>query len=87
MLGDLPRAGVAACGVVLSYVELTQKDSRPKLDLPRRQANAGIMAVDAATRRNLELVTTLSGQKQKAACLASSTVRSPVPADGCFAPC
>jgi DNA mismatch repair protein MutS len=63
-LGDMPRAGRIACGVLLSYVTLTQKDALPKLELPRRQQAGGVMLIDAATRRNLELAVTLSGQRQ-----------------------
>ena len=59
--GDYSRAEVAACGAVLDYVELTQKGRLPRLAPPRRLAADSAMAIDAATRRNLELVSALDG--------------------------
>ena len=46
------------------YLELTQKGKLPALSPPRQQAQTHVMAMDAATRRNLELVQTLSGEFQ-----------------------
>ncbi len=62
--GDFTRAEIAAAGAVLDYVELTQKGRRPQIAPPRRLADEGVMQIDAATRRNLELATTLSGGRK-----------------------
>jgi DNA mismatch repair protein MutS len=59
--GAYGRAELAACGAVLDYVELTQKGRLPRLAPPRRLAADAAMAIDAATRRNLELVSALDG--------------------------
>jgi DNA mismatch repair protein MutS len=62
--GEFTPVEIAACGALLDYVLLTQKDSLPRLDAPKKQAASTGMAIDAATRRNLELVSTLSGTRQ-----------------------
>jgi DNA mismatch repair protein MutS len=61
--GAFARAEVAACGGLVDYVELTQKGRLPRLDQPRRLASGAVLEIDAATRRNLELSRTLSGEK------------------------
>ena len=60
--GTFDRAEIAALGAVVDYVELTQKGRMPRLAAPRRLADGAVMVIDAATRRNLELTRTLSGQ-------------------------
>ncbi len=62
--GSFSRAEIAAAGALLGYLELTQKGKLPALSPPRQQAQTHVMAMDAATRRNLELVQTLSGEFQ-----------------------
>ena len=64
MLGDISRAQVAALGALIDYVALTQKDVMPRLAKPRQLADGQFMGIDAATRRNLELFTTLSGERK-----------------------
>ena len=62
--GAFTRAEVAAAGALVDYVELTQKGKLPRLSPPQRFAEGAVMEIDAATRRNLELTETLSGQKR-----------------------
>jgi DNA mismatch repair protein MutS len=62
--GAFSRAEVAACGVLVDYIELTQKGRIPRLAPPRREAAGAILEIDPATRRNLELHETLSGERQ-----------------------
>jgi len=62
--GDFGRAEIAACGALLDYVELTQKGRLPRLAPPRRADEGSTMAIDPATRRNLELVRTLAGERR-----------------------
>jgi len=59
--GAFERADLAACGALVAYVELTQKGRLPRLEPPRKLARATVMAIDGATRRNLELTATLAG--------------------------
>ena len=62
--GGFSRAEVAAAGALVDYIELTQKGKLPRLSPPARIASGGVMEIDAATRRNLELAETLSGQRK-----------------------
>ena len=61
--GTFTRAETAAAGALVDYVELTQKGKLPRLRPPQRLAQGAVMEIDAATRRNLELTQTLSGEK------------------------
>ncbi|MEX2451721.1 MAG: DNA mismatch repair protein MutS [Rhodospirillales bacterium] len=61
--GAFERAELAAAGALVDYVELTQKGKLPRITPPRRLAQDAVMAIDAATRRNLELTQTLSGER------------------------
>lgn len=62
--GGFNRAEVAAAGALLDYVELTQKGKFPRLSPPRQLAADSVMDIDAATRKNLELMQTLSGERK-----------------------
>ena len=61
--GNFNRAEIAVAGALVDYVELTQKGQLPRLAAPARVAAHGFMEIDAATRRNLELTRTLSGER------------------------
>lgn len=60
--GAFSRAELAAAGALIGYVEETQKGKLPRLKPPVRQGRDAAMLIDAATRRNLELVRTLTGE-------------------------
>ncbi|MFV3074586.1 DNA mismatch repair protein MutS [Niveispirillum fermenti] len=62
--GAFSRAEVAAAGALVDYVELTQKGRLPRFDIPRRQPAGQVMEIDPATRRNLELTRTLTGDRK-----------------------
>jgi len=61
--GGFSRAEIAAAGALMDYVELTQKGKFPRLSAPRQLALGSVMEIDAATRRNLELTHTMSGER------------------------
>ena len=63
-LGGLSRAEIAAAAAALFYVERTQFSARPALSLPTRLGCETHMAIDAATRANLELARTLTGARE-----------------------
>jgi DNA mismatch repair protein MutS len=63
-LGAIERAELAAAGAVIDYLEETQKSSLPRLTRPQVETVRGTMAIDRATRRNLELSETLSGDRK-----------------------
>src|SRR6516162_5456550 len=62
--GNFGRAELAAGGALVDYVGLTQQGRAAHLDPPRRIAPGSVMQIDAATRRNLELVTSLAGERK-----------------------
>jgi DNA mismatch repair protein MutS len=61
--GNFGRAEISAAGAAIAYLELTQKGKRVALSPLARTAAKNFMGIDAATRRNLELNETLSGQR------------------------
>ncbi|GAA6165572.1 DNA mismatch repair protein MutS [Pelagimonas sp. KU-00592-HH] len=61
--GTFTRPEIGALGAIVDYLELTQKGKLPLLQPPVREATQGVMQIDAATRRNLELTHALSGGK------------------------
>ena len=64
--GTFERAELAVLGALADYIELTQKGRLPMLRPPRRESPGGVMRIDAATRRNLELTRSLSGTREGA---------------------
>lgn len=56
-------AAICAAGALLNYLKLTQNQLPPHLDALTLESDTQFIAMDAATRRNLEISTTLSGQK------------------------
>lgn len=61
--GNFERAEIAAMAALLNYLELTQKGRLPNLRPPQRETASTIMAIDQATRRNLELTEKLTGKR------------------------
>ncbi|RXF75709.1 DNA mismatch repair protein MutS [Hansschlegelia zhihuaiae] len=62
--GSLSRPELAAAAAIVGYLERTQLASRPPLQAPVRESRGSVMEIDAATRANLELVRTLSGERE-----------------------
>lgn len=62
--GTFGRAELGALGALFGYLELTQCGRLPALKAPRRLERADHMAIDAATRRSLELTRTAEGERQ-----------------------
>jgi DNA mismatch repair protein MutS len=62
-LGSFSRAELSAAGALVGYLELTQKGKLPALQPIVRAGERAFMAIDAATRRNLELNETLAGSR------------------------
>ena len=61
---DFGRAETAALGALIEYLTTTQKGQLPLLRQPICEDQGSFVAIDAATRRNLELTQTLSGEKK-----------------------
>ncbi len=64
--GQFSRAELAAMGAIVDYLELTQCGKMPLLTPPVQEKPGSHMQIDAATRRNLELVRNLSGGRSDA---------------------
>jgi len=62
--GDFTRSSLSALGTLLDYLSLTQKCDLSHLKNPRLVSLAPYVAMDPATRRNLELTRTLSGERR-----------------------
>ncbi|WP_244536025.1 DNA mismatch repair protein MutS [Hyphomicrobium sp. NDB2Meth4] len=62
--GSFSRAELAAIGAALKYIELTQMGRAPVLRAPKRSGSDAILLIDAASRASLELVRSVSGEKQ-----------------------
>jgi DNA mismatch repair protein MutS len=63
-LGIPGRAERAALGAIIDYLELTQRGRLPLLRPPIREMPGGIVQIDAATRRNLEITRALDGGRE-----------------------
>jgi DNA mismatch repair protein MutS len=62
--GNLSRLEITAAAACITYVERTQIGKRPPLSPPQREGAGTTLAIDQATRANLELVRTLSGERR-----------------------
>src|SRR3569623_1664906 len=62
--GTLTRLELTAAAAIVTYVERTQLGSRPPLSPPMRESAGVTMAIDQATRGNLELTRTLAGERK-----------------------
>ena len=63
-MGPVSRAGLGAAGALLDYIDETQKGAMPRLKRPVLASRDAGMVIDPATRRNLELMETLSGERR-----------------------
>jgi len=62
--GTLGRLELMAAAAIVTYVERTQVGQRPPLSPPMRERAGASMAIDQATRGNLELMRTLAGERR-----------------------
>jgi DNA mismatch repair protein MutS len=62
--GTFSRVELAAAAAVVTYVERTQLGKRPPIAPPVREAAGATLALDQATRSNLELSRTLAGERR-----------------------
>src|SRR4030088_2064047 len=63
-LSAMSRLEATAAAAAVTYIERTQVGKRPPLSPPSREAAGTTMAIDPATRANLELTRTLSGERR-----------------------
>ncbi len=62
--GEFTRAELASAAALLTYVDLTQIGRSPLLRPPNRAGSENVLMIDAATRINLELVKSTSGDRK-----------------------
>jgi DNA mismatch repair protein MutS len=62
-IGRFSRCELSAAALLLSYLDLTQAGEAIRLDLPRRNANTGLLAIDPATRASLEIDQAMAGTR------------------------
>ncbi len=62
--GSFRRIDVAALGALLEYISITQVGQVPHLRVPRLERPEAGLLIDAATRSNLELIKTQSGERR-----------------------
>ena len=62
--GEFSRLELTAIAAIVTYVERTQIGKRPPLSAPVRERAGATLAIDQATRNNLELMHTLSGERR-----------------------
>jgi DNA mismatch repair protein MutS len=63
-LAAMSRLEATAAAAAITYVDRTQVGKRPPLSPPSREATGSTMAIDPATRANLELTRTLAGERR-----------------------
>lgn len=63
-LGALPPSALLSCGVLIHYLSITQRTLLNHISLPKHRTQTNYLDIDPATRANLEIVRTLSGQKK-----------------------
>lgn len=54
--GEFEKSEIIAAGMILDYVENTQKGKMPRLSYPQKINDSLYMEIDAATRKNLDLL-------------------------------
>ncbi len=67
VFGAFSKPEIIAAGILLDYIENTQKGRIPRIEKPTKLHENNVIEIDGATRRSLELTESLSGDK--ASCL------------------
>lgn len=63
--GSYSRAEISAAGVLVDYINITQKGTMPRLEHPRQVVAAEIMSIDASTRTSLEITEAIRSYDDK----------------------
>lgn len=77
-IGEVDKYQTTALGSILEYISITQKEQAPRLPKPKILNFNKVMSIDASTRRNLELISTLSGSYKGSllSCIDHCTTKS-----------
>src|SRR6478735_2124546 len=63
-LAAMSRLEATAAAAAVTYIDRTQVGKHPPLSPPARESSGATMAIDPATRANLELTRTLAGERR-----------------------
>lgn len=63
VFGNFTRSEITSAGILLDYIENTQKGKTPRIEKPIKLYENKVMEIDGATRKNLELLDSLTGDK------------------------
>src|SRR5580704_14641155 len=74
-LSAMSRLEATAAAAAVTYIDRTQVGKRPPLSPPSREAAGTTMAIDPATRANLELTRTLAGERRGAPDMSRALAR------------
>ncbi|MGD9638636.1 MAG: DNA mismatch repair protein MutS [Alphaproteobacteria bacterium] len=72
--GGFSKAETTAGGVLIDYIDITQKGKMPRLNKPFKIGRNEFMEIDGATRRNLELSSSLSSKGESLLSVIDKTV-------------
>ena len=61
--GEFSPVEMSALGALISYLEITQKGKLPLLQPPKKRHQSSVVQIDPSTRRNLEVLSGMNGQK------------------------
>lgn len=61
--GSFSRSETTAAGILLDYIENTQKGQMPRIEKPVKVYENKVMEIDGATRKNLELLESCTGDR------------------------
>ncbi len=75
---DLPPLAARAAGGALAYVDAVYRQRPAHLRAPEPYTLAGLLTLDAATRRNLELLQTLGGARRGSLLWVLDATRTPM---------
>lgn len=80
VFGAFSKPEIIAAGILLDYIENTQKGRIPRIEKPVKLFENKVIEIDGATRRSLELTESLTGDKN--ACLLGVIDRTVTGAGG-----
>lgn len=61
--GNFERTEITSAGVLIDYIENTQKGKLPRIETPVKLYENKVMEIDGSTRRSLELLESAGGDK------------------------
>jgi len=77
-LGAFTPVEISAAGALVEYLEHTHKSNLPRLNKPKKLGSSSFIAIDASTRRNLEIECSTSGNKKASLLGVIDCTKTPV---------